>query len=320
MKPIKIIEICSELGAAQLGASMGPDAIRMAAHKVGSDFFSQHPSIRLPDRNYLLCDRQHNSGCSHVKRLRYILETCQIACNTVTEVLEEGEFPLVLSADHSSAAGVIAGVKQAYPEERLGIIWIDAHSDMHSPYTTHSGNMHGMPLGSALGLDAEAREWLDTKPNPLPSATQKQWTHLKELGGISPKVQPQDLILMGVRFFKPEHSILIQQLGITLYSVANIREGGVALQIEQINQQLHDCDRLYVSFDVDSLDCHAVSQGTGTPEPDGLYLSEAIGLVKSILANPKVCCLEISEVNPVLDDKGNAMGEAAWQILESALV
>ncbi|MDJ1169471.1 arginase [Roseofilum sp. BLCC_M154] len=320
MKPIKILEICSELGAAQLGASMGADAIRMAAHKAGSDFFSKYPTIRLPDRNYLLSNRQHNQGCSHVKRLRYILETCQIACNTVTEVLEQGEFPLVFSADHSSAAGVIAGVKQAYPEERLGIIWIDAHSDMHSPYTTHSGNMHGMPLGSALGLDAEAREWLNTKPNPLPLATQKQWTHLKELGGISPKVQPQDLILIGVRFFKPEHSILIQQLGITLHSVADIREQGVALHIEQINQQLQDCDRLYVSFDVDSLDCHTVSFGTGTPEPDGLYLSEAIALLKSIVANPKVCCLEISEVNPVLDNKGNAMGEAAWQVLESALV
>ena len=79
------------------------------------------------------------------------------------------------------------------------------------------------------------------------------------------------------------------------------------------------CDRLYVSFDVDSLDCDAVSRGTGTPEPYGLYMDEALALMQAFMANPKVCCLEIAEVNPVLDDKGNAMGEAAWEILAGTL-
>ncbi|NEO39753.1 MAG: arginase [Moorea sp. SIOASIH] len=260
----------------------------------------------------------HKSGLA--KRLRYILETCQIACNTVTDTLERGEFPLVLSADHSSAAGVIAGVKQAYPNERLGIIWIDAHSDMHSPYTTHSGNMHGMPLGAVLALDQEARTLLGTSSNELPLAAQKQWTHLKELGGIVPKVLSEDLILIGVRFFKPEHSILIDKLGIKLYSVEDIREKGTEFYTSLIEQHLQWCDKIYLSFDVDSLDCETVSQGTGTPEPNGLYLNEAIVLIQTVMANPKVCCLEISEVNPVLDDKGNAMGEAAWQVLEAALV
>ncbi|NEN97430.1 MAG: arginase [Moorea sp. SIO3I7] len=320
MNPIKIVEICSELGAAQLGASMGPDAIRMAAHKAGSHFFSEHPIIRLPERNALLADKNHNPGCRYAKRLRYILETCQIACNTVTDTLERGEFPLVLSADHSSAAGVIAGVKQAYPNERLGIIWIDAHSDMHSPYTTHSGNMHGMPLGAVLALDQEARTLLGASSNELPLAAQKQWTHLKELGGIVPKVLSEDLILIGVRFFKPEHSILIDKLGIKLYSVEDIREKGTEFYTSLIEQHLQWCDKIYLSFDVDSLDCETVSQGTGTPEANGLYLNEAIVLIQTIMANPKVCCLEISEVNPVLDDKGNAMGEAAWQVLEAALV
>lgn len=318
MQNIRIIDICSELGAAQLGASLGPNAIRIAAHKAGSNFFARHTTIRLPERNYLLADHKHHSGCQHVKRLRYILENCQTACNTVAEVLEAGDFPVVLSADHSSAAGVIAGVKQAYPNERLGIIWIDAHSDMHSPYTTHSGNMHGMPLGAVLALDEQARTLLGEIPNDIPPATQRQWNHLKELGGIAPKVLAEDLVLIGVRFFKPEHRILIKELGVSLHTVADIHEKGAAFYAQRINEQLQHCDKIYLSFDVDSLDCDRVSRGTGTPEPDGLYLNEAIELIQACIINPKVCCLEISEVNPVLDDRGNAMGEAAWQVLAAA--
>lgn len=319
MKSIKIIEICSELGAAQLGSSMGPDAIRMAAHKMNSDFFSAHPAIRLPDRNYLLADKEHDVGCHYAKHLRYILENCQIACNTVTDAILMGGFPLVLSADHSSSAGVIAGVKQAYPDERIGIIWLDAHSDLHSPYTTYSGNMHGMPLGSVLALDDQARVLLDKPPNQLRPNTQRQWNHLKELGGFTSKVLPEDLVLIGVRFFKPEHSRIISELGIKLHTVASIREKGPTASAKLIHESLDSCDRIYITFDVDCLDCETVSMGTGTPEPNGLELNEAVEFMQAVMTSPKICCLEVSEVNPVLDNKGNAMGEAAWQIITSSL-
>jgi len=307
MTRFKIIEVCSELGAAQLGASLGADAIRLAAHKAGSDFFAQHDRLRLPDHNDVLADKQHDKGCKHVNYLRYILEYCQTLCNTVTDTLHANHFPIILSADHSSAAGTIAGIKQAYPEKRLGIIWIDAHSDMHSPYTTRSGNMHGMPLGAALNLDEQARTLIGAEPNELPDAAQRQWDHLKALGGITPKLEPQDLALIAVRFFKPEHTAIINDLGVPLYSVDDIREKGAAFYAEQINQQLHDCDMIYVSFDVDGLDCDHVSYGTGTPEPNGLFLAEALSMMQIFMSNPKVCCLEISEVNPLLDNKGNAM-------------
>jgi len=319
MKNIKIIEINSELGCSQLGASMGSDAIKIAAHKNHSDFFSRHEIIKLPERNQLLSKKGKNPGHEKVKWLKYILENCQTACNTVSDVLEDNHFPVVLSADHSSAIGVIAGVKQVYPEERLGIIWIDAHSDLHSPYTTHSGNMHGMPLGATLALDQQARKLINEVPNSLPIATQIQWNHLKELGGVAPKVLPQDLILIGVRYFKPEHSVLIDELNIKLYDVDALRNQDINSFVQTINILLDQCDKIYVSFDVDSLDCDEVSRGTGTPEPNGLYLNEAVELIKCLMKNSKICCLEISEVNPVLDDKGNSMGEAAWKILEAAV-
>jgi len=320
-KPFTIIEIRSELGAAQLGASLAPDAIRLAARKAGSDFFAQYPTITLADRNALLAQKTiPDYGAKTAKNIRYIVENCQTACNTVTDTLEAGQFPLVISADHSSAAGVIAGVKQAYPEQRLGVIWIDAHSDLHTPYTTYSGNMHGMPLGAALALDTEARTMLDKTPNTLPLTAQRQWNQLKQLGGITPTVLPQDLVLIGVRYFKPEHSALIDGLNIKLYDVAAVRKQGSETLPAAITDYLQQCDKLYISFDVDSLDCDAVSRGTGTPEPNGLYVDEVIHIIQQLMAHPKVCCLEISEVNPLLDDKGNAMAEAAWEVLQHCIV
>lgn len=320
MLPIKIIEIKSELGCAQLGASMGADAIKMAAHKSGSHFFAEHEIITLPHRNHLLAKQNPSPGYEKAKWLRYILENCQTACNTVADVLEDGHFPIVLSADHSSAAGVIAGVKQAYPKQRIGVIWIDAHSDAHSPYTTHSGNMHGMPIGASLGLDTEARDFLQQIPNKLSENAQKQWQHLKELGGISPKLLPEDLVFIGVRYFKPEHKALIDNFNIKLYSVDEVRQNNIQIIIEAVRKQLYRCDKIYLSFDVDALDCDAVSGGTGTPEPNGLFLEEVIELIEGFSKSSKLCCLEISEVSPVLDHKGNAMAEAAWKVLEHTIV
>ncbi|ESQ12565.1 MAG TPA: arginase [Chromatiaceae bacterium] len=319
MRDFRIIDICSELGAACLGASLGPDAIRLAARQSGSDFFARTPAERLPERNRLLADPHIEPLSQHARHLRYVLETCQSACNRVAEVLEAGAFPIVLSADHSSAAGVISGIKEAHPDERLGIIWIDAHSDMHSPYTSHSGNLHGMPLGAALGLDDQARRLIGATPNPLSDKERRQWQQLKELGGLVPKVQSENLALIAVRYFKPEHRALIDQLPVRLHDVAGIRAGGTRACIEAVRQQLATCDRLYLSFDVDSLDCDTVSRGTGTPEPDGLQVDEALALVEAFMADPRLCCLEIAEVNPLLDDRGNAMAEAAWRVLEAGV-
>lgn len=175
--------------------------------------------------------------------------------------------------------------------------------------------MHGMPIGAALGLDAQARDFIQQAPNPLPEPAQKQWQHLKELGGLCPKVLPEDLVFIGVRYFKPEHSALIENLKIKLYSVDEVRQNKIQSIVKAIHQQLQHCDKIYISFDVDALDCDSVSNGTGTPEPNGLFIEEVVALMQGFVQNPKLCCLEISEVSPTLDHQGNAMAEAAWQVL-----
>lgn len=122
----------------------------------------------------------------------------------VSSTLAKGEFPIVLAGDHSTAAGTIAGIKAMYPKSKLGVIWIDAHADLHSPYTTPSGNMHGMPLAMALDEDN-----LEAKVNKLDQETINYWYQLKNVGKIAPKISYRDLVLISARDMeRPEAALL----------------------------------------------------------------------------------------------------------------
>src|SRR3954469_13999304 len=151
MKKIKIIEVKSEIGAGTRGAGMGPDAVRIAALDFGSSFFKRHESVEVPNENKLLLEPVTND---YAKRIKGIYSSSErLAAQVAAFCKEEGTFPIVLAGDHTSAIGVASGIKMAFPEKKLGIIWIDAHADIHSPYTTPSGNMHGMPIACLLGED-----------------------------------------------------------------------------------------------------------------------------------------------------------------------
>ncbi len=149
MNKVKIISINSELGAGTRGAGLGFDAIRVAAWTKGSKFFKEHPPLILPSNNDEVLD---DIETSYSVKIQYIVEMYKKISEEIIDVMRNNEFPIIISGDHSNAGGTIAGLKMAFPEERLGVIWIDAHADIHSPYTTPSGNLHGMPLASAAGL------------------------------------------------------------------------------------------------------------------------------------------------------------------------
>ena len=123
---------------------------------------------------------------------------------------------------------------------------------------------------------------------------------------------------MGLRDTEEEEDFLIEDEGMTVFRVEKAREIGMKNTAKQALRVLKDVDMIHVSFDVDSLDCDAVSHGTGTPVPNGLFIQEIIAFLSVILSEPKVCCFEITEVNPTLDEKRNAMGEAAFKILNEA--
>lgn len=307
-KSLKIIEVKSEIGAGTRGASLGVDAIKIAALDFGSRFFKKHKSIEVPNENHLLLE---STGSPFAKRISGILTMVERVSDEVKNTLGNNEFPVVLAGDHSTAAGTISGIKAAYPKSRLGVIWIDAHADMHSPYTTPSGNMHGMPLAMVLDEDNT-----DSKVNKLDQETINYWYQLKNVQNIAPKINYRDLVLISARDMEKPEEHLIRKHKVKNITTAEVRKRGVERTVIETMMYLDHCDLIYVSFDVDSLDPTA-SRGTGTPVAQGLTEKEAGSLMTRLITHHKVCCFEIVEVNPTLD-KENQMAEHAFEILIKA--
>lgn len=307
MRDIKLVEVRSELAAGTRGASMGIDALKVASLDKKSNFFSRFDPINVPDaNNYLWRGNDHH----YAKYVDGVYEVLQHVHQTIQDLRLNKKFPIILAGDHSTAAGTIMGIKSANPEKRLGVIWIDAHADLHTPYTTPSGNMHGMPLAMCLGIDN-----LECKVNqPLPG-TVGFWEKIKQIGGAEPKILPKDIVFIAVRDTEKPEEYLMKTYGIRNYKVAEIRKRGVAEICEQTLEHLKDCDQIYISFDVDSLDS-SISLGTGTPVPDGLTEKEAKEINELLIKDKRVCCWEIVEVNPTLDSE-NRMAEIGFDILES---
>jgi len=192
------------------------------------------------------------------------------------------------------------------------VIWIDAHADMHTPFTTPSGNMHGMPLGAALGLDNK-----ESAVHQPDKATVEIWNKLKNLGGDGPNVLPSDLVFIALRDYEKQEEELLKKLNIRVIPVSEVRKKGVENVVRQALLHLSVCDDIYVSFDVDSLDS-AISRGTGTPVSNGLKEREAEDMMAALMQNHKICCFEVTEVNPTLD-KENLMAEIAFNILQRSV-
>lgn len=308
MGQIKIIENNSEIGAGTRGASLGVGAMKVVAHNSNSDYFGRYERFEIETENDLL---NEPSEFKYAKRIDGLVNIYQRVADTTAMVLNNGDFPLVLAGDHASAGGTIAGIKKAYPNKRLGVIWIDAHADLHTPYTTPSGNIHGMPLATAVATDNLECQINDPDPRSV-----EFWNQLKNMGVAGQKLQTEDLIFIAVRDTEQPEDDFIARNNITNHTVEQVRTEGVDAILTKVKDQLKDCDLVYISFDVDSMDCILVSKGTGTPVENGLTPEEAEGFMNGLGAWEKVCCVEVVEVNPCLDEKINKMAETAYDILE----
>lgn len=306
MRNIKIIEVRSEIGAGTRGASLGVDAIKVAALDFMSSFFVNFPSERVKTENNLLYEPV---ASPYAKRIKGVHTMYERVATSVSETIKTGLFPVVLAGDHSTAGGTIAGIKIAKPENRLGVVWIDAHADMHTPFTTPSGNMHGMPLAATLDMDN-----LECKVHNPNKETLDLWEQLKNIGNIRPKVKPEDIVFIALRDYEKEEELLIKKHGIKVITVQEVRKKGIESVVRSTLLHLNKCDDIYVSFDVDSLDS-SISRGTGTPVSNGLREREAEDLLAAFMQNHKICCFEVTEVNPTLD-KENLMAEIAFNILQ----
>ena len=306
MRNIKIIEVKSEIGAGTRGASLGVDAIKVAALDFMSNFFVNFSSEVVEAENNLLYEPIESP---YAKRIKGVYTMYERVSTSVSNTLKSGLFPIVLAGDHSTGGATISGIKMANPKRKLGVIWIDAHADLHTPYTTPSGNMHGMPLAIALNEDNKA-----CKVHEVDDKTVDYWEKLKNIGKISPKINPEDIVFIALRDFEKEEETLIKKHNIKVIPVAEVRRKGVEQVVRQTLLNLNHCDDIFISFDVDSLDS-GISRGTGTPVPNGLREKEAEDLLASLMQNHKICCFEITGVNPTLD-KENLMAEIAFNILQ----
>lgn len=306
---IKLIKNRSDIGAGTRGADMGIDAIEIAAINQGNDYFNRFAFEDVKTHNESIYDKVRNS---FAKRIEDVYEQCSRVSKSVKKNLEAGFFPIVLSGDHSSALGTISGIKAAYPHKTLGVVWIDAHADLHSPYTSPSGNIHGMPLAAAIADDN-----MDCLTNEVGRATEKYWNAMKNIGVRGAKLLPQHLIYFGVRDTEEPEDRQIEKLGIKNYTVPEVRFRGLPVCTNEAIEKLADCDLIYISFDVDSMDCDMISYGTGTPVPKGFDQHEIIAIIQRIIHSQKVACIEFVEVNPLLDFKGNKMAETAFEVLDA---
>jgi arginase len=309
MKKIRFIEVKSEIGAGTRGASMGVDAIKIAALDYGSTLFRQIESVEVPSENNLLFE---NPGSPYAKRIKGIVSMYEKIAKEVSSTLKTNRFPIVLAGDHSSAGGTIAGIKMANPKSRLGVIWIDAHADIHSPFTTPSGNMHGMPIAASLGEDN-----ITNKNNKPDKETVDLWNKLKKIGNISPKITYKDLVYIAVRDVEPEETFLLKKHNVKNFTTAEVKRNGVEKIARDALSYLSQCNLIYISFDVDSMDS-SISKGTGTPVRNGITEKEAGSLCVRLIQSEKVCCFEICEVNPTLD-KENLMAENTFEILQKVV-
>lgn len=307
MRNIELVEVRSELAAGTRGASLGIDALKIASLDKKSNFFTKFDPISVPDaNNYLWKDNIYPNA----KHIDGVYEVIKNVHETIKALRLERKFPIILAGDHSTAAGSIMGIKSADPEKRLGVIWIDAHADIHSPYTSPSGNMHGMPLGMCLQEDNLANKVKSPSKEEI-----QYWEKIKQIGGDFPKIKAEDIVYISVRDTEEPENALIKKHGIKNFSTEEVRTKGISKVANEALAILKDCDQIYISFDVDSMDSN-ISKGTGTPVPDGLSVDEAIHLNEELIKDKRVCCWEIVEVNPTLDSE-NVMAENAFDVLES---
>ena len=299
-----IITIRSDIGAGFRGADQGVIALLDLSTESGL-------SDKVEKRD---CDVSFADGFTslYAKNIEKVLHICEAVCVEVCDSLMSGHFPVLISGDHSSATGTIAGIKKAKPDSRLGIIWVDAHADLHSPYTSFTGNMHGMTLAASLGMDN--RTCLFRDPDNM---TLDFWDCFKHIGGMTEKIKPSDIVYVTLRDLEEQESHIIEKYDIRNFTTKELRDKKEKVLGTLILEYLKDCTDIYLSFDTDSLE-GSIFKGTGLPVNNGIMPKEAEELIGIILEDPKVICFEITELNPRFD-VNHVTTNMVYHILEKAL-
>jgi arginase len=287
---IRVIGVPMDLGQARRGVDMGPRALRYAGlhkrlHGLGYDI-DDYGNIATPVRDTL----PPEGGMAY---LPAVVDAGETVYRYGQQAIAAGCVPLFIGGDHSIAVGSIGGVTHDGPG---GVLWIDAHGDFNTPETSPSGNIHGMPLAALLGYGAP---------------------ELVNLGRPGPKLKADQVVLIGIRDLDPLERQLIKQSGVTVYTMRDIDERGIAVVANEALAKLAHLPRLHISLDMDSLD-PTKAPGVGTPVSGGLTYREAHLLMEIIADCGCVGSIDVVEINPILDHR-NETGEIAVDLLASLL-
>jgi arginase len=293
---VHVLGVPMDLGSGRRGVDMGPSAIRIAGvaerlkelgHKVvdeGDVVIKNMEELKVGD-----------------PRARYLTEIARastIIARKVDRIMSLGHFPLLLGGDHSIAVGTLSGIGAFSHRQgkKPGVLWIDAHGDINTPETSPSGNIHGMPLAALLGFGA---------------------TELIEIGGAFPKVDPSNVVLVGIRSLDAGEKKRLKDTGVQVHTMSDIDRHGVDRVMKKALARVTDgTDYVHVSFDLDAVD-PTVAPGVGTPVKGGLDYREA-HLIMEVIADAGIMTsLEMVEVNPILD-QGNASAAFAVELVQSA--
>lgn len=293
---ITIIGFPMDLGSGRRGVDMGPSALRIAGLQTKLEQLG-YKVEDTGDVNIEIMEKQK----LHNPKLRYldeILKTSKVLANRVEKVLEQNKFPLCIGGDHSMAIGTIAGISSYCKKNglTLGVIWIDAHTDMNTDDTTPSGNIHGMPLAASMGFGNK---------------------ELVDFYGFAPKLKPENCAVIGARSIDVDERLNIKKLNPAVYTMSDVDKLGIHRIISRVLKQFKEkVDHIHVSFDVDSVD-PTFAPGVGTPVPGGLNYREAHLLMEAIAECGCMSSLEVAEVNPILDVHNSSAVFAADLIASS---
>ncbi len=278
---IRIIGVPMDLGASRRGVDMGPSAVRVA----GLQARIKQLGLQVEDFGNISVKQPEelSFGEKRAKYITQISDACKSLGTAVQKSLEDGYLPLVLGGDHSIAVGSISGVAAHFRKEKksIGCIWLDAHSDMNTPETSPSGNVHGMPLSAIMGYGME---------------------ELRDLFGFKPKIEPQNVVLVGVRDLDAHEKKFIKKLGVKALTMREIDERGMReVMSDALKYAMDDTAGIAVSLDMDFVD-PSDAPGVGTPVRGGVTYREAHLAMEMIADSGAMVSMEIVEINPVIDE------------------
>ena len=280
MSKISIIGVPMDLGADRRGVDMGPSALRYAdLNQLLAEL--GHEIEDLGDLDVIIPETQHY-GDPQAKYLTEIAAACTRLAQMTLDVFERGRTPLVLGGDHSIAVGTMSGMSEGFRRrnQKLGLLWFDAHADMNTPQTSPSGNVHGMPMASILGYGP---------------------TELVNIFGFAPKLQPEQVVMIGIREVDRDERLLVRKSGVRVFTMKEIDRRGIGSVLDEaLSIVTKDTDGFSVTLDADFLDPYD-SPGVATPVRGGASYREAHLAMELIADTKKMVSFEITEINPILD-------------------